>query len=78
MIKKNTLYFRFVKPSYFNDYKNLDEFQEIHLRGHGIMILDVDDLLVAILLRSGIPAYIKRAKHMFSYESYIKENKKSV
>lgn len=76
MIKKNTLYFRLMKPSYFNDYKSLDEFQEDHLRGHGIMILDVDDLLVAIPLRSGIPAYMKQAKHIFFYEIYIKENKK--
>ncbi len=46
MIKKNTLYFRLMKSSYFNDYNSLDEFQEDYLRGHGIMILDVDDLLV--------------------------------
>lgn len=46
----------------------LDEFQKDENRGHGVMIIDINDLLVAIPLRSSLPCYMNNAKHLFLYE----------
>ncbi|WP_224398214.1 hypothetical protein [Staphylococcus delphini] len=53
-INKNSLYFHLLTQDYFDTYQYLDEFQEDHTRGHGVMILDINNQLIAIPLRSGI------------------------
>jgi len=69
-INKNSLYFHLLTEDYFNTYKNLDEFQEDVARGHGVMILDIKNLLIAIPLRSGISANLRNARHIFPYATY--------
>ena len=69
-INKNSLYFHLLMEDYFNTYKNLDEFQEDVARGHGVMILDIKNLLIAIPLRSGISANLRNARHIFPYVTY--------
>lgn len=76
MISKNTLYFYLLNQNYFTDYQALDEFQIDNARGHGVMIIDINDLMVAIPLRSGILAYSKNSSHIFPYQEYTKDNGK--
>lgn len=73
MFRKNTLYFSLMNLQYFNDYEDLDEFQKDNNRGHGVMIIDINDLLLAIPLRSSLAPYMFNAKHLFPYKNYIKE-----
>lgn len=68
--KKKSLYFHLLTEDYFNTYKNLDEFQEDVARGHGVMILDIKNLLIAIPPRSGISANLRNARHIFPYVTY--------
>ena len=69
-INKNSLYFHLLTEDYFNIYNSLDEFQEDVSRGHGGMILGINDLLIAIPLRSGISENLKNARHIFPYTVY--------
>ncbi|MCJ0568102.1 hypothetical protein MMJ54_00375, partial [Enterococcus cecorum] len=63
-INKNSLYFHLLTQDYFDTYQNLDEFQKDNERGHGVMILDINNLLIAIPLRSGISEKLKSARHL--------------
>lgn len=74
MFNKNTLYFHLMTEEYFDIYQNLDEFQTDPNRGHGVMIIDINNLLVAVPLRSKIKPYMKKSNHLFPYETYIDEN----
>ncbi|MEB8419042.1 hypothetical protein NGG16_16530 [Enterococcus casseliflavus] len=76
MINKNTLYFYLLNEDYFQNYQILDEFQKDNSRGHGVMILDIDDLMIAIPLRSGIPTFTLNSNHIFPYQEYTKTNGK--
>ena len=40
------------------------------MRGHGVMILDIKNLLIAIPLRSGISANLRNARQIFPYVTY--------
>lgn len=71
MFNKNTLYFHLMTEEYFYIYQNLDEFQTDPNRGHGVMIIDINNLLVAVPLRSKIKPYMKKSNHLFPYETYI-------
>ena len=73
-INKNSLYFHLLTEDYFNIYNSLDEFQEDVSRGHGVMILGINDLLIAIPLRSGISENLKNARHIFPYTVYEKSD----
>lgn len=48
MFAKNSLYFMLMNDKYYDEMSNLDEFQEDHHRGHGILVVDISDLLIAI------------------------------
>lgn len=74
VFSKNTLYFSLMNTQYFNDFETLDEFQKDNNRGHGVMIIDINDLLIAIPLRSSLSPYMNKAKHLFPYEIYTKED----
>ncbi|MBR7927061.1 hypothetical protein KBI51_02580 [Aerococcaceae bacterium zg-ZUI334] len=76
-INKNSLYFHILTQDYFDTYKVLDEFQEDTSRGHGVMILGINDLLIAIPLRSGISDKLINAKHVFPYTIYERSDGKS-
>ena len=69
-INKNSLYFHLLTQDYFDTYQNLDEFQKDNERGHGVMILDINNLLIAIPLRSGISENLRSARHLFPYTTY--------
>ena len=69
-INKNSLYFHLITENYFTTYKNLDQFQEDVTRGHGVMILAIKNLLIAIPLRSGISVNLRNARHIFLYATY--------
>ena len=75
MFAKNSLYFMLMNDKYYDEMSNLDEFQEDHHRGHGILIVDISDLLIAIPLRSKLKPYMRKSKHIFPYETYIIKNK---
>lgn len=74
MFSKNTLYFSLMNNKYFNEFESLDEFQKDNKRGHGVMIIDINDLLIAVPLRSSLSPYMNKAKHLFPYEIYTKES----
>ena len=76
MINKNTLYFHLLTDSYFDNYCDYDEFQCDNNRGHGLMIIDINNRIIAIPLRSGLPAYMIRQRHLFPYTTYTKDNGK--
>ena len=69
-INKNSLYFHLLTQDYFDTYQYLDEFQEDNARGHGVMVLDINNQLIAIPLRSGIPEHLRNASHLFPYTTY--------
>ena len=69
-INKNSLYFHLLTQDYFDTYQNLDEFQKDNERGRGVMILDINNLLIAIPLRSGISENLRSARHLFPYTTY--------
>lgn len=75
-INKNSLYFHLLTEDYFNMYRKLDEFQEDASRGHGVMILEINELLIAIPLRSGIPENLQNARHIFPYCAYERNDGK--
>lgn len=75
-INKNSLYFHLLTQDYFDTYRNLDEFQEDTSRGHGVMILDINNLLVAVPLRSGISEKLAGAQHVFPYTTYLRSDGK--
>ncbi|MGT2800696.1 hypothetical protein [Streptococcus marmotae] len=54
----------------------LDEFQENHARGHGVMVLDINNQLIAILLRSGISENLRNSSHLFPYKTYRRHDGK--
>jgi len=74
VFSKNTLYFSLMNTHYFNDFESLDEFQKDNNRGHGVMIIDINDLLIAIPLRSSLPPYMNKSNHLFPYEIYTKKS----
>lgn len=74
MFNKNTLYFSLMNTQYFNEYESLDEFQKDINRGHGVMVIDINDLLIAIPLRSSLSPFMTKAKHLFPYGIYTKES----
>ena len=65
-INKNSLYFHLLTQEYFETYQELDEFQQDNARGHGVMILDINNKLIAIPLRSGISNNLKNSNRIFS------------
>lgn len=65
-INKNSLYFHLLTQEYFETYQELDEFQQDNERGHGVMILDINNKLIAIPLRSGISNNLKNSNRIFS------------
>ena len=65
-INKNSLYFHLLTQEYFETYQELDEFQQDNARGHGVMILDINNKLIAIPLRSGISDNLKNSNRIFS------------
>ena len=65
-INKNSLYFHLRTQEYFETYQELDEFQQDNARGHGVMILDINNKLIAIPLRSGISDNLKNSNRIFS------------
>lgn len=69
-INKNSLYFHLLTEDYFNEYRCLDEFQDDVLRGHGVMILGINDRMIAIPLRSGISEKLRNSRHVFPYTTY--------
>ena len=77
MINKNTLYFYLLNSNYFEEYQNLDEFQEDNSRGHGVIVIDINDLIIAVPLRSGINAYLSNSKHIFKYTEYLRPSGRS-
>ena len=75
-INKNSLYFHLLTQEYFETYQELDEFQQDNARGHGVMILDINNKLIAIPLRSGISDNLKNSSHLFPYTSYKRHDGK--
>ncbi|HEM3177245.1 TPA: hypothetical protein U0919_000760 [Streptococcus suis] len=75
-ISKNSLYFHLLTQDYFESYQYLDEFQEDCARGHGVMVLDIHNLLIAIPLRSGISERLRRSSHLFPYTTYKRHDGK--
>ena len=75
-INKNSLYFHLLTQEYFETYQELDEFQQDNDRGHGVMILDINNKLIAIPLRSGISDNLKNSSHLFPYTTYRRHNEK--
>ncbi|HGC8699706.1 TPA: hypothetical protein ACG4JN_001284 [Streptococcus agalactiae] len=69
-INKNSLYFHLITQDYFDTYQYLDEFQEDNARGYGVMVLDINNQLIAIPLRSGLPEHLRNASHLFPYTTY--------
>ncbi|WP_241538840.1 hypothetical protein [Staphylococcus intermedius] len=66
-INRNSLYFHLLTQDYFDTYQYLDEFQEDNTRGHGVMILDINNQLIAIPLRSAISDKHRNLSHLFPY-----------
>ena len=75
-INKNSLYFHLLTQEYFETYQELDEFQQDNARGHGVMILDINNKLIAIPLRSGISDNLKNSSHLFPYTTYKRHDGK--
>ena len=75
-INKNSLYFHLLTQEYFETYQELDEFQQDNARGHGVMILDINNKLIAIPLRSGISDNLKNSSHLFPYTTYRRHDGK--
>ncbi|UXS36136.1 hypothetical protein [Staphylococcus delphini] len=75
-INKNSLYFHLLTQDYFDTYQYLDEFQEDNTRGHGVMILDINNQLIAIPLRSGISDKHRNSSHLFTYTTYRRHDGK--
>jgi len=71
LIQKNTLYFFMMNQLYFDDYSHLDEFQDDLNRGHGVMILDINNLIIGIPLRSNLKPHLQKSKHLFPYGAYV-------
>jgi protein AbiQ len=71
MVQSNTLYFHTLKQSFYQKYKNYDEFQEDPNRGHGIMIYKTGNLIVAIPLRSKLKPNTSRHPNIMPYKTYI-------
>lgn len=63
-----------MNQQYFSDFEKLDEFQKDSSRGHGVMVMDINNLLIAIPLRSSLFPYMEKAKHLFPYECYIRKS----
>lgn len=59
-----------MSEDYYREMSTLDEFQEDKNRGHGILIININDLLVAIPLRSKLKAHMQKAKHIIPYKTY--------
>lgn len=74
-IKKNSIYFYILNNLYFEKNQYLDEFQRDDKRGHGIMVINLKNLLVAVPLRSKIPEYNRNSPHIFKYKEYEKDEK---
>ena len=72
-INKNSLYFHLLTQEYFETYQELDEFQQDNARGHGVMILDINNKLIAIPLRSGISDNLKNSSHLGSLSNRVDE-----
>lgn len=70
------MYFHLLTQEYFATYQFLDEFQKDNNRGHGVMILDIYNRLIAIPLRSGISENLKNASHLFPYATYRRHDGK--
>lgn len=60
---------------YYQEMSPLDEFQEDKSRGHGIMVININDLLVAIPLRSKLKVHMQSAKHIIPYGTYVNDGK---
>ncbi|MCO4324324.1 MULTISPECIES: hypothetical protein [Mammaliicoccus] len=73
MFAKNSLYFMLMNDSYYKEMGNLDEFQEDSNRGHGVMIVDINDHLIAVPLRSKLKPHFIKAPHIFAYKTYLSE-----
>lgn len=56
--------------NYYQEMSAFDEFQEDKNRGHGILIVNTNNLLVAVPLRSKLKAYMQNAKHIIPYSTY--------
>ena len=71
-IEKNTIYFRLFEDAFFDKYEYMDEFLKKNARGHGVLLLNYLDLLVAVPLRSSLNPHIKKRQYIFPYEVWIK------
>lgn len=75
-LSKNTIYFRQLNENFFTKYRGIDEFLKKNTRGHGIMIMDYLDLLVAVPLRSSLKPYMKKQQFIFPYKVCNKGGKR--
>lgn len=71
MIKKGSIYFHLMNNLYFDEFSSYKEFQNDFNRGHGVLIVDINSLLIAIPLRSKIKPYFQNKKHLFPYSQYV-------
>lgn len=75
-IEKNTIYFRLFEDSFFDKYEHMDEFLKKNSRGHGVLLLNYLDLLVAVPLRSSLNPNIEKQRYIFPYEVWTKDDGK--
>ncbi|UBH16586.1 hypothetical protein [Macrococcus armenti] len=73
MFNPESIYFHTMSEAYFEEMSNIDEFQENRFRGHGIMLITISELLVAIPIRSKLKPHLINAKHVFPYRTYIND-----
>jgi len=76
MFNPESIYFHTMSEAYFNEMSSIDEFQENRDRGHGIMLITISELLIAIPIRSKLSPYLEHARHIFPYCTYTNENGK--
>lgn len=75
-LMKNTIYFRLFEDSFFDKYEQMDEFLKKNTRGHGVLLVNYLDLLVAVPLRSSLNPNIRKQRYIFPYEVWTKKDGK--
>lgn len=71
MISNNTLYFYLMNNQYYQDFSKYKEFQDDKNRGHGVLIIGINNRIVAVPLRSKLKPWQKNEKHLFPYQTYF-------